>query len=114
MKNKYVELAELLFELELERLSNDTEEHFQWNGWLDTFGSRSVQFVNSLTSKEKEIKGLARLLKQDFDNKVWEDKEDGLYDYMMPSYYDEYISKCLERQLAVITKIGYQAEIIFN
>jgi hypothetical protein len=114
MKNKYVELAEHLFELELERLSNDTEEHFQWNGWLDNFGSKSVQFVDSLTSKEKEVKGLARLLKQDFDNKVWEDKEDGLYDYMMPSYYDEYISNCLERQLAVITKIGYQSEISFN
>jgi hypothetical protein len=114
MKNKYVELAEHLFELELERLSNDTEEHFQWNGWLDNFGSKSVQFVDSLTSKEKEVKGLARILKQDFDNKVWEDKEDGLYDYMMPSYYDEYISNCLERQLAVITKIGYQSEISFN
>ncbi len=62
----------------------------------------------------KEVKGLARILKQDFDNKVWEDKEDGLYDYMMPSYYDEYISNCLERQLAVITKIGYQSEISFN
>ncbi len=114
MKNKYVELAEHLFELELERLSNDTEEHFQWNGWLDNFGSKSVQFVDNLTSKEKEVKGLARILKQDFDNKVWEDKEDGLYDYMMPSYYDEYISNCLERQLAVITKIGYQSEISFN
>jgi hypothetical protein len=114
MKNKYFQLAELLFDLELERLSNDTEEHFQWNGWLDNFGSKSVQFVDSLTSKEKEVKGLARLLKQDFDNKVWEDKEDGLYDYMMPSYYDEYISNCLERQLAVITKIGYQSEISFN
>jgi hypothetical protein len=114
MKNKYFQLAELLFDLELERLSNDTEEHFQWNGWLDNFGSKSVQFVDSLTSKEKEVKGLARILKQDFDNKVWEDKEDGLYDYMMPSYYDEYISNCLERQLAVITKIGYQSEISFN
>ena len=113
MKNKYIHLAELLFEMELERLSNDTEEHFQWNGWLDNFGSKSVQFVDSLTSKEKEVKGLARLLKQDFDNKLWEENKDGLYDFMMPSYYDEYISNCLERQLAIITKVGYQTELNF-
>jgi hypothetical protein len=112
--NKYKELAELLFELELERLSNDTEEHFQWNGWIKAFGKKSIQFVDNLTLKEKEVKGLARLLKQDFDNKVWAENEDGLYDYMMPSYYDEYISNCLKRQLAVITKIGYQAELSFS
>jgi len=113
MKNKYFELAELLFEMELERLSNDTEEHFQWNGWLDNFGSKSVQFVDSLSMKEKDVKGLTRLLKQDFDNKLWEENKDGLYDYMMPSYYADYITNCLEKQLAVLTKVGYQVELSF-
>jgi hypothetical protein len=44
---------------------------------------------------------------------LWEENKDGLYDYMMPSYYADYITNCLEKQLAVLTKVGYQVELSF-
>jgi hypothetical protein len=113
MKNKFIQLAELLFEMELESLSNYNKFHFEFNCWYDKFGINSDQFVDSLTLKEKEVKGLARLLKKDFDNKLWQENEDGLYDYIMPSYYADYITNCLEKQLAVLTKVGYQVELSF-
>lgn len=114
MKNQYVELAEHLFELELERLSNDTEEHFQWNGWLDKFGYNSTTHVDDLTTKFDDVVKLSELLKEDFENGYWEDDGDFPYNYLMPDEYGGFITNCFERQLAIITKIGYQAEIIFN
>lgn len=114
MKNQYVELAEHLFELELERLSNDTEEHFQWNGWLDKFGQSSTEFIDELTTKKDDAVKLSELIKMDFDSGYWKKNGDGLYNYLMPDEYGGFITDCLERQLAIITKVGYQTEIIFN
>jgi hypothetical protein len=113
MRNKYFELAELLFEMELERISNDTNFHFEFNGWYDQFGSTSTGFVDDLRAKKVDVTGLAVLIKEDFDSKVWEADTDGLYNYEMPTYYGDYITESLEKQLAVLTKVGYQTEIIF-
>ena len=111
---KYTQLAELLFEMELERISNDTNFHFEFNGWFDNFGSNSTGSVDELRIKEVDVTGLAILIKEDFDNEVWVADADGLYNYEMPTYYGDYITDSFEKQLAVLTKVGYQIEINFN
>ena len=111
---KYTELAELLFELELERISNDTPFHFEWNEWNESYGESSQRFVDDLRIKPEDVKTLARMIRQDFDNGVWESDEDMLYNYEMPEFYSDYITDKLSIQLAVLTGIGYQTEIDFD
>jgi hypothetical protein len=112
--NKYKELSELLFEMEHERLSNDTKFHFEFDGWLDRYGESSMSYVDQLTTKSGDVEMLSNLIKEDFELGLWEENEDGLYDYEMPTYYGDFITNCLEKQLAVLTKVGYQAELSFN
>lgn len=111
---KYTELAELLFELELERITNDTPFHFEWNEWNESYGESSQRFVDDLRIKPEDVKTLARMIRQDFDNGVWESDEDMLYNYEMPEFYSDYITDKLSIQLAVLTGIGYQTEIDFD
>lgn len=111
---KYKELAELLFEMELERITNETPFYFEFNDWNEQYGESSDRFVDDLRAKPEDVKTLAKMIRQDFDNGVWETGEDGLYDYEMPSFYSDFITDKLSIQLAVLTGIGYQSEIDFD
>jgi hypothetical protein len=111
---KYTALAELLFELELERITNETPFHFEFNEWNESYGESSQGFVDDLHAKPEDVKTLAGMIRQDFDNGVWEPDEDGLYHYEMPSFYSDYITDKLSIQLALLTGIGYQTEIEFE
>lgn len=114
---KYTELAELLFELELERITNDTPFHFEWNEWNESYGESSQRFVDDLRIKPEDVKTLARMIQQDFDNGVWEVDEnefEGLYHYEMPEFYSDFITDKLSIQLALLTGVGYQTELDFE
>lgn len=110
---KYRILAEMLFEMELERLTNETPYHFESNGWDDEYGARSREFVDELRAKPEDVKTLSKMVAQDFDNGVWEPDEDGLYNYEMPSFYADFITEKLSLQLALLTGVGYQTELNF-
>lgn len=111
---KFTKLAELLFELELERITNETPFHFEFNDWIDNYGESSQRFVDDLRAKPEDVKVLAQMLQQDFDNGVWEADEDGLYNYEMPSFYSDFITDKLSIQLALLTGVGYQTELDFE
>jgi len=110
MKN-FIGLAELLFQLENESIGNDPDGHWLANDWYVLFGEKSIQFESKLTSSDEDHKELAKIIKVDFDNGVWEADKDGLYNYMMPTEYGGFIQKCHERQLADMTGIGTQMEL---
>lgn len=112
--NRYTKLAELLFEMELERITNETPFHFEFNDWNEPYGESSQRFADDLTAKREDVKTLAKMIRQDFDNGVWEPDEDGLYNYEMPSFYADFITDRLSLQLAVLTGVGYQTEIGFE
>lgn len=111
---KYNELSELLFEMELERLTNETAYHFEFNEWNENYGESSQRFVDDLHARPEDVDTLALMIGQDFDNGVWEPDEDGLYNYEMPSFYADFITERLSLQLAVLTGVGYQTEIEFD
>ena len=110
---KYTALAELLFEMELERITNETPFHFAFNEWNETYGESSQRFVDDLHATPEDVKTLSLMIRQDFDNGVWEPDEDGLYNYEMPSFYADFITDRLSIQLALLTGIGYQTELEF-
>lgn len=114
MKTKYIQLAELLFEMELERLSNEAEFHFEFNSWLDKFGNNCVSYVDDFRANQEDVLKLSKMLKEDFELGFWVEQEDGLYDYEMPTHYGDFITDCLEKQLAILTSVGYQLEIEYN
>lgn len=106
---KYIELAALLFLLELERISAEPEFHFEFNSWFDKFGDSSIKFESKLKTNDEDVEKLAAMLKTDFEKGEWNiDKEGGLYHYRMPEYYGGFIVECLEVQLADMTKVGTQ------
>lgn len=110
---KFIELAALLFELEIERIGNDSQIHFGdlGNNWTEKFGEKSIEFADKFVSKKEDINELAKMLKEDFAKGEWEADEDGLYNYMMPTEYGGFICGCLEKQLADFTGVGTQMEI---
>lgn len=111
---KYTELAEHLFELEIERISNDPEFHFGdlGNNWIETYGEKSIKFADDFKAKKSEVKELADMLKEDFENGEWTpDEEGGLYHYLMPDFYGGFICNCIETQLANFTGVGVQLEM---
>lgn len=108
---KYRTLAELLFEMELERITNETPFHFEFNGWDEDYGRNSRRFADDLRAKPEDVKTLSLMIAQDFDNGVWERDEDGLYNYEMTSFYSDFITEKLSIQLAMLTGVGYQTEL---
>ncbi len=109
---KFIALAEILFTLELESISNDTSFHFEFNGWLDKFGESSIKFEPELTTVKADVKELAMILKKDFEAGEWTADEEGrLYHYLMPSFYCDFITSKLEVQLANLTGVGIQLQI---
>lgn len=112
-----VALAAHLFELELDSIANDTEFHFEFNGWLDKFGEVSLKYQDQLTSlpenkfNAQAIQKIADEIQQDYKSGLW--PEDRLYNYMMPTQYGGYITQALEMQLAMLSGAGVQQEINF-
>ena len=64
---EFITLAELLFTLELETISNNTSFHFEFNGWLDKYGESSVELESKLTTIEADVKELAERIKKDLE-----------------------------------------------
>lgn len=109
---KFINLAHLLFDLDLQSISNDKRIYWEFNGWLDKFGEKSILLEPKLTHKEKDVNELALLIKSDYDKGEWkEDNEGNLYDYTMRDYYGGFITKKLEEQLSDFTRVGTQTVI---
>jgi hypothetical protein len=112
------ELAAHLFEMELNmgEISSSCD-------LIEKYGENNFnKFEDSLTSdKDNEfnapaIERIAQYLKKDFASGYWvptdEDiKNDSLYQYMMPTLYGGAIDDALDKQMAMLTGIGYQVEL---
>jgi len=116
-KQEALELAAHLFELELDSICNDEEEHFALNDWLDKFGENSYLLADQLTTdsnnefNSQAIETISEFLIKDFANDEWARDQDGLYNYMMPTIYGGYVLYAFEQQLAMISGVGIQLEI---
>ena len=116
-----VALAAHLFELEVEMIGNDPEGCFEANGWLDKFGDGCLEHQDQLTSSKENsfnaaaIEKIADEIQEDFASGYWPatKKEDGLYNFMMPTQYGGHITQALEMQLAMLTGAGVQQELNF-
>jgi hypothetical protein len=115
-------LAASLIELEVESIANDPEGYFMANDWFDKYGDSSIKFEPQLTSdKDNEfnaaaIQIIATALQKDFASGYWtpsdEDiKNQSFYQYMMPTIYAGYIYDALDKQMAILTGVGYQSVI---
>lgn len=112
---KYIQLAELLFQMENETIGHDAEMHWDFNNWKEKFGKNSIMFEPRLTSTEQDHEELAKLIKADFEQGEWKENPDGsLYNYLMPDFYADHITKVYERQLANLTKVGTQTVLELN
>ena len=116
---KYIELAFILLNLEIESIQNDSKDHFAVCDWLDKFGEDSYKLADDLLSEYEPTKEIvlemAKAIKSDFDTNYWQaDKDGSLYNYMMPTVYGDYLNKIIEVQLADLTKVGTQTELILN
>jgi hypothetical protein len=108
----FIDLAHLLFEMELQTISNDPEFHWAFYEWHEKFGANSIMFENKFRIKQKDVKELAKIIKADFDSGEQEPhKEGGLYNYDMPTVYGGLIVDKLEIQLADMTGVGTQLEM---
>lgn len=106
------DLAEILFQLEGESISNDAECHFEDNEWIEKYGDISIAYADDLTSTPEYIDKLARAIKKDFDTEYWSrDKDGSLYHYEMRAAYGDVIIECFTKQLSILTGVGYQAEL---
>jgi hypothetical protein len=114
-------LAAHLFELEIDHINQDPEEHFMVNDWTSKYGESSLKHQDQLTSSPENefnaaaIQELAKEIQDDFASGHWSvtSCDSGLYNYMMPTQYGETIAKALEQQLAMITGVGIQQELNF-
>lgn len=114
-----ITLAVHLFELEVDTISQEPEFHFEFNGWLDKYGELSLKHEPALTSdKENEfnaiaIEELATEIQKDFATGHWTigSCDSGLYNYMMPTQYGGTIANAFDKQLAMLTGVGYQTEL---
>lgn len=109
------ELAGHLFELEIERMN---EDDFEFEGWFEKFGANCFKFSDDFRIKKEDVIELSEIIKQDFDNGVWEVESksgfDGLYNYYMPDEYGGFIYGCFEKQLAVLSGVGYQQKLFIE
>jgi hypothetical protein len=100
-------LAASLIELEVESIANDPEGYFMANDWFDKYGDE----FNAAA-----IQIIATALQKDFASGYWtpsdEDiKNQSFYQYMMPTIYAGYIYDALDKQIAILTGVGYQSVI---
>lgn len=114
-----VALAAHLFELEIDHINQDPEEHFMANDWTDKYGEGSLKHQDQLTSSQENefnaaaIEKIASEIQEDYASGHWPqvEPEEGLYHYLMPTQYGGHIVEALEKQLAMLTGIGYQQEL---
>ena len=116
-----VALAIILFELEIDTISQEPEFHFEFNDWLNKYGPDSIKHLDQLTSSPENefnavaIQELTTEIQEDFSSGHWSAKscDEGLYNYMMPTQYGGTIARTLEKQLATLTRVGIQQELNF-
>ena len=113
-KTKFLILASLLFDMEAFRINDDPDLYFEFNGWLDKFGESSIKFSDDFITIQKDSEELASLIEKDFNSGEWTlplNKDEGLYHYLMPSYYCGFITQKFEKQIADKTKVGTQLQL---
>jgi hypothetical protein len=115
------ELAAHLFEMEL-----NMSEISSSIDLIEKYGEKNfMKFEDELTSDKNNefvapvIEKIAQYLKQDFASGYWvptdEDiKNDSLYQIYMPSLYGGEIDGALDKQMAMLTGIGFQTELAFE
>lgn len=109
------ELAHHLIELELNR----GEISSSWE-MMEKYGENNFnKFEGELTSDENNefnaaaIEKMATAIQEDFASGYWEPtdedvKNNSLYQYMMPTVYGGLIDEALDKQMAMLTGIGFQ------
>jgi len=114
------DLAVHLFDMEL-----DMSEISSSCDLIEKYGENNFnKFEDELTSDKDNkfnapvIEEIAQALKRDFASGYWvptdEDvKDNALYQYMMPTIYGGLIDGALDKQMAMLTGIGFQMEIGF-
>lgn len=117
-KTRAVALAVILFELEIDSICNDSEDHFYFNGWAEKFGHNAHKLSDKLTSSKNNtfnaqaIDKMASEIQSDFESEIWTPCSNGeLYNHMMINKYGGYIDEALECQLAMLTKVGVQTKL---
>ena len=88
---------------------------------MNNYGLDSIKHLDQLTSSPENefnataIESIATEIQEDFASGHWSvtSCNEGLYNYMMPTQYGGTITQALEKQLAMLTGIGCQQEIIF-
>ena len=111
-------LAAHLFELEIDHIGQSGCTLME-----DKYGEKAfLEFEDKLTSDEDNefnapvIEKIADALQEDFASGYWvptdEDvKNQSFYQYMMPTIYGGWIEAALDKQMAMLTGIGFQMEI---
>jgi hypothetical protein len=117
-KTRAKELAHHLIELELNR--GEISSSFDL---IEKYGENNFnKFEGELTSDENNefnaavIEKMATAIQEDFASGYWEPtdediKNDSLYQYMMPTIYGGWIDEALDKQMAMLTGIGFQTEL---
>ena len=115
------ELAHHLLDMEVNKceISSSTD-------LIEKYGENNFnKFEDELTSnKENElnapvIEKIAQALKKDFASGYWEPtdediKNNSLYQYMMPTIYGGWIDSAIDKQMALLTGVGFQTTLQLN
>ena len=112
------DLAVHLFDMEL-----DMSEISSSCDLIEKYGENNFnKFEDELTSDKDNkfnapvIEKIAVALQEDFASGYWEPtaediKNDCLYQYMMPTIYGGWIDEVLDKQMAMLTGVGFQTEL---
>lgn len=112
MKTMYRDVAETLFDLQGDTIQNSLEFYFDFSGWSDKYGAKAKDLFNKVTIPYENIEQLSQLIKSDHEHGLWGYKNGELYHYTMLDEYGGYIDNCIEKQLALLSGVGYQMQIV--
>ena len=111
---QYLELAAHLFLLQVESVTNDPHGHSMVYDLTEKYGERAIEILQKELSDDHEtikdvLPGFAAEIKKDFDNNLWIGEVQ--YYSAMFGIYGGFIDSTLEKQLALLTGVGYQGEL---
>ena len=100
--------------MQVESVSNDPHGYCMVNDWTEKYGDKAIEIAQKEISDDHEtikevLPGFAQEIKKDFDNNLWIG-EVQYYSAMM-SIYGGFIDEIIEKQLALLSGVGYQGEL---